>query len=169
MAEKQFGISGIDGNMIYAKQKNKKLGFVGEIEMIDVSIITDLLEKGYVPIISSIATDINGGTYNINSDILASGISGKLNAERLFILTNVKGIYRDFNDKNSLIEIIKTKEVKDLIDQKYIVGGMIPKAECAVDAIKSGTEKVTIIDGTEPHSIIKEMFTVKGYGTMFEK
>ncbi len=162
-----LGLSGLDGHMIKAEMKDERLGFVGKITKVDPKPITDVLEKGYIPVISTLGCDDNGNVYNINADTAAAKIAGALKAESLIILTDTPGILRDKDDPSSLISRITVAETEKLIEDGVIVGGMIPKVECCVNAISDGVERVFIIDGRIPHSILIETLTEEGIGTMF--
>lgn len=164
---KAIGLSGVDGSMIEAVMKNEKLGFVGEITNINPEIITDALEKGYIPIISTVGCDKDGNVYNINADTAAAKIAGALNAESLISMTDISGIMRDKNDPSSLISSLTISETEALIADGTIKDGMIPKAECCINALNWGVKKVFIIDGRVPHSILIETLTNEGMGTMF--
>ena len=164
---KAIGLSGIDGHMIEARMKDEKLGFVGEITNVNIQPILDIIDKGYIPIVSTVGCDGEGNIYNINADTAAAKIAGALNAESLISMTDISGILQDRDDPNTLISVIKADEVPTLIDSGVIGGGMIPKAECCIDAIKWGVHRVFIIDGRIPHSILIEMLTDEGMGTMF--
>ncbi len=164
---KALGISGIDGHMIEAKAKNKDLGFVGDITKVNVKPINDLLEKGYIPVVSTIGCDKKGNVYNINADTAAAAIAGELKAESLISMTDIPGILMDKNDPSTLIRTINFKEADEYIASGIINGGMIPKVECCINAIKWGVKKVFIIDGTLPHAILIETLTDEGIGTMF--
>ncbi|MBQ4326928.1 MAG: acetylglutamate kinase [Clostridia bacterium] len=163
-----MGISGIDGHMIQAKMKNPELGFVGEITGVDVSPIMDMLERGYIPVVSTIGCDEEGNVYNINADTAAAYIAGAMGAERMFAMTDISGILRDCNDPTSLIPHVTVSEAKKLFDQGVISGGMIPKVQCCIDAIDHGVKKVVIMDGRIPHSLLIETMTDEGAGTMVE-
>ncbi|AKL94172.1 acetylglutamate kinase ArgB [Clostridium aceticum] len=163
---KAIGISGKDGNMILAKQRNPKLGLVGEIENIDISLINTITDNGYVPVISPIGCGSQGETYNINADEVAGRVAAALGAKKLMLITDVKGVMRDQNDSNSIISHIKTKEIRRYIESEIISGGMIPKVQCCFDAVTNGVERAHIIDGRKPHSILLEIFTNEGIGTM---
>ncbi|MBE6790911.1 MAG: acetylglutamate kinase [Ruminococcaceae bacterium] len=164
---KAIGLSGVDGSMIEAAMKNEKLGFVGEITNINPDIITDSLEKGYIPIISTVGCDKDGNVYNINADTAAAKIAGALNAESLISMTDISGIMRDKNDPSSLISSLTIAEAEALISDGTIKDGMIPKTECCINALNWGVKKVFIIDGRVPHSILIETLTNEGMGTMF--
>ena len=160
------GLSGIDGGIIEATMKDETLGYVGKITRIRTQPITDLLEKNYIPVISTIASDRQGNTYNINGDTAAAYIAGALNAERLIMMTDIAGILRDKDDPSTLIPALTVKEAKKLFDEGVISGGMIPKVDCCVEAIGKGVKHVVIMDGRVPHSILMELLTDEGAGTM---
>ncbi len=164
---KAVGLCGIDGHMIEAEVLNPELGFVGEITNVNVEPITDVLEKGYIPVISTVGCDKEGNVYNINADTAASKIAGILGAESLISMTDIEGILRDKDDPSTLISKIDVNEAPALFEEGVISGGMIPKVECCIDAIHSGVRKVFIIDGRIPHSILVETLTDEGIGTMF--
>ena len=163
---KAMGISGMDGRLIEAKMKNPKLGYVGEIVKINIGAVEDLLNNGYIPVVSTVGCDREGNSYNINADTAAAHIAGALNAKRLIMMTDIEGVLKDKNDPTTLIPEIKASEAKKLYDEGVISGGMIPKVECCVDAISKGVKKVIIMDGRVPHSILMELFTDEGAGTM---
>lgn len=162
-----IGLSGMDGHMIEARAKNEELGFVGEITNINIQPILDVIDKGYIPIVSTVGCDSEGSVYNINADTAAAMIAGALGAESLISMTDIGGILQDKDDPNTLISVIKTDEAPQLIKSGVISGGMIPKAECCINAINLGVHRVFIIDGRVPHSILIEMLTDEGMGTMF--
>jgi acetylglutamate kinase len=164
---KALGLSGIDGHMLEAKPISEELGFAGEIINVNTAPIEDVLDKGYIPVISTVGCDNDGNVYNINADTAASKIASSLGAECLISMTNISGILRDKDDPSSLIQVIKAKDADKLYEEGIVSGGMIPKVQCCVDAINSGVKKVFIIDGRIPHSIIIEMLTDEGAGTMF--
>lgn len=166
---KAMGLSGVDGHMILAKQKDPRLGFVGEITDINAQPILDILEKGYIPVVSTVGCDEDGNIYNINADTAAARIAGELKAESLISLTDISGILKDKNDPSTLISKITTAEAADFIDRGIVNSGMIPKVECCINAIKWGVQKVFIIDGRIPHAILMETLTNEGVGTMFVK
>ena len=160
------GLSGIDGHLIEARVKDKRLGYVGEITAINIGPVRDLLERGYIPVISTIACDREGNTYNINGDTAAAQIAGALGAERLITMTDIAGILRDKDDISTLIPEITVSEADNLRREGVISGGMIPKVECCIEAIKQGVRHVIIMDGRVPHSILMELLTDEGAGTM---
>ncbi len=163
---KAMGISGIDGHMIQCKVKDERLGFVGEITDINVQPILDLLEKDYIPVVSTVGCDMDGHTYNINADTAAASIAGAMKASRLITMTDIPGVMMDPKDPESLIPCIDLQDAKNLFDSGVISGGMIPKVQCCIDAIKEGVHKVTILDGRVPHAILMELLTDEGAGTM---
>ena len=163
------GLSGIDGGIIEAKVKNEALGYVGQITKIRTQPITDLLEKNYIPVISTVASDRQGNTYNINGDTAAAYIAGALDAERLIMMTDIAGILMDKDDSSTLIPQITVEEAKKLYDSGIISGGMIPKVDCCIEAINHGVKHVVIMDGRIPHSILMELLTDEGAGTMVTK
>ena len=160
------GISGIDGHLIEAKIKDERLGFVGEITNVNVQPILDLIEKEYIPVVSTVGCDKEGNVYNINADTAASYIAGAMNAERLITMTDIPGILRDVNDPDSIIKRVTTEEARQLFDEGIISGGMIPKVECCIEAIEKGVRRVTILDGRVPHALLLELLTDEGAGTL---
>ncbi|MDO5111717.1 MAG: acetylglutamate kinase [Clostridia bacterium] len=164
---KAIGICGMDGGMMKARPLNEKLGFVGEITDIDPQPILDMLEKGYIPVVSSLAYGENGQAYNVNADTAAARIAGVLKAECLITMTDIAGVLRDKDDPNSLIPSIRVSEAPQLMQEGVISGGMIPKIDCCIEAIRRGVKKVFVINGTVPHAILMELLTNEGIGTMF--
>ena len=160
------GLSGIDGGILEASMKDEALGYVGEITKIRTRPITDLLEKNYIPVISTIASDRQGNTFNINGDTAAASIAGALGAERLIMMTDIAGILRDKDDPSTLIPAITVSDAKQLFEEGVISGGMIPKVDCCIEAIEKGVKHVVIMDGRVPHSILMELLTDEGAGTM---
>ena len=163
------GLSGIDGGIIEAKMKNEALGYVGQITKIRTQPITDLLEKNYIPVISTVASDRQGNTYNINGDTAAAYLAGALGAERLIMMTDIAGILQDKDDPSTLIPNLTVTEAKGLYDSGVISGGMIPKVDCCIEALDRGVNNVVIMDGRIPHSILMELLTDEGAGTMVMK
>ena len=163
---KAMGISGMDGGLITAKMKDPQLGYVGSITGVNIQPITDLLEKGYIPVVSTLACDGEGNTYNINGDTAAAYIAGALGAERLIMMTDIAGVLRDRDDPASLIPELSIDEAVALFEQNVISGGMNPKVECCIDAIHRGVGSAIIMDGRVPHSILMELLTDEGAGTM---
>lgn len=161
-----IGISGIDGHLIEAEVKDERLGFVGEITNVNVQPILDLIEKGYIPVVSTVGCDNEGNVYNINADTAASYIAGAMKAERLITMTDIPGILRDVNDPDSLIKRVNIKEARQLFEDGIVTGGMIPKVECCIEAVERGVRRVTILDGRVPHAVLLELLTDEGAGTM---
>ncbi len=165
-----IGLSGKDANLIMAAKKLGKdqadIGFVGEVENINPQLLKTVIEEGYIPVISPVGVGQEGETYNINADTAAGALATALQADKLMILTDVEGILADRNTKESLLSVIQTEEIPSLIEQGIIQGGMIPKVECCVKAIQGGVNTTHILDGRVPHSILLEVFTDKGIGTM---
>lgn len=161
-----IGISGIDAHLIEAEVKDERLGFVGEVTRVNIQPILDLLEKDYIPVVSTVGCDNEGNAYNINADTAASFIAGSLKAERLITMTDIPGILRDVNDPDSIIKRVNTQEARQLFAEGVISGGMIPKVQCCIDAIEMGVNKVTILDGRVPHAVLLELLTDEGAGTM---
>jgi len=160
------GVSGIDGGIIEARVKDDRLGYVGEITKIRTQPITDLLEKNYIPVVSTVASDREGNTYNINGDTAAAYIAGALGAERLIMMTDIAGILHDKDDPSTLIPELTISQARALYDEGVISGGMIPKVDCCIEAIHKGVQNVIIMDGRVPHSILMEILTDEGAGTM---
>lgn len=163
---KAIGVSGVDAHIIEACVKDERLGFVGEITSVNVQPIIDMLEHGYIPVVSTVGCDKDGNIYNINADTAAAYIAGGMNAERLISMTDIAGILRDKDDPSSLIPNITIKEAYKLFEDGTVSGGMIPKVQCCIDAIHKGVEKVIIMDGRVPHSLLIELLTDEGAGTM---
>ena len=159
------GLSGMDGKLIEARMKNVALGYVGSITKINIKPVMDLLERGYIPVISTIGCDDEGNAYNINGDTAAAWIAGALEAERLIMMTDIAGILRDRNDPSSLIPELTVAQAKQLYQDGVVSGGMIPKVDCCIQAIHEGVKNVVIMDGRVPHSILMELLTNEGAGT----
>ena len=164
-----MGISGMDGSLIEAKMRNPELGYVGSITKVNIQPVMDLLEKGYIPVVSTLGCDSEGNTYNINGDTAAAYIAGALGAERLIMMTDIAGVLRNKNDPSTLIPELTIDQAVQLFEQNVIAGGMIPKVECCIDAIHRGVESAIIMDGRVPHSILMEILTDEGAGTMVVK
>ena len=163
------GLSGIDGGILEATMKDERLGYVGEVTKIRTQPITDLLEKNYIPVISTIASDRQGNTFNINGDTAAARIAGALGAERLIMMTDIAGLLMDKDDPSTLIGNITVSEARKLYENNVISGGMIPKVDCCIEALEHGVDNVVIMDGRIPHSILMELLTDEGAGTMVMK
>lgn len=166
---KSVGLCGLDGHLIEAETLDDKLGYVGKITKINIEPIMDLLDKGYIPVVSTLGCDSKGNVYNINADTAAAKIAGEMKAESLISMTDICGILMDKNDPSTLVTNINTQKAHELMSQGIIDGGMIPKVECCLDAINLGVNRVFILDGTKPHAILMEMLTDEGVGTMFVK
>ncbi len=168
------GLSGRDSNLLIAEKKIAEghdgepldLGYVGTIKKVNTAILADLINADYVPIISPVAAGENGGTYNVNADTAAGAIAGALGAEKLILLSDIKGLYKDINDESSFISHIDIKTTREYIENGIIAGGMIPKMQCCMDALNDGAGQVAIIDGRVEHSLLIELFTHAGSGTM---
>ena len=160
-----IGLSGMDGSLITAEIKDPRLGYVGQVTKVNIKPVFDLLEKGYIPVISTVGSDQSGNAYNINGDTAAAFIAGALGAERLIMMTDIDGILRDRNDPSSLIAELTVEEIAQLTDEGIISGGMIPKVECCLEALNEGVKNVVILDGRVPHSILMELLTNEGAGT----
>ena len=163
------GLCGLDGGMIKVQklQAEEDLGFVGDITHVNTSVITDVTEAGYVPVIATVGADENGTAYNINADVAASRIAAALGAEKLILMTDIRGLLRDKNDEETLIPQVNVSDVPRLKKEGIISGGMIPKIDCCVEAVRRGVPRAHIIDGRTPHSILIELFSDEGIGTMF--
>ncbi|TDA26789.1 MAG: acetylglutamate kinase [Archaeoglobi archaeon] len=176
---KAVGLSGKDGLLIVAEKKVMKLkkgseeavvdlGFVGETKLVNPEILRILLDNGFIPVVSPVSADLEGNVYNLNADNVAGDIAGALKAKKLIMLTDVPGILRDVNDKSSLISRIKLSELEKLLEKGVLKGGMLPKVDAIVKALKGGVEKVHVIDGSRKHAILLELFTKEGVGTLVE-
>ncbi len=164
---KAIGLCGIDGHMIKAKKADERLGFVGEVTDVNVAPILDVLSMGYIPVVSTVGYDDENNVYNINADTVASRLAGELKAESLISMTDIVGLLRDKNDPSTLIPKVYVSDAPKLMRDGVISGGMIPKVNCCIEAIRRGVHKVFIIDGRIPHSILIEVLTDEGVGTMF--
>jgi len=175
------GLSGKDANLFQAVKKFHKInmpeggeemadiGYVGDISKVNPEIITTIVNEGYIPVVAPVAVGADGESYNINADYAAGRLAAELGADKLIILTDVEGILEDRNDPRSLISVLRVDEFSTLVEQGKIDGGMIPKVECCLDALAGGVRTTHILDGRVPHSILLEVFTDKGIGTMVEK
>ena len=165
---KAIGLCGMDGSLLKADPISMdELGFVGEIREVNPEIINNAINSGYIPVVSTIAAGYNGEVFNINADTAAARIAAEMGATKLILMTDIKGLLRDKEDENTLIPLVKLSDVPKLKKDGIISGGMIPKIECCVDAVRRGVDRAHIIDGREPHSILMELFTDEGMGTMF--
>lgn len=163
---KAMGISGMDGRLIESEIKDERLGYVGKITKVHRTPVLDLLEKGYIPVISTIGCDKQGNAYNINGDTAAAFVAGALGAQRLIMMTDIDGILRDKDDSSTIIPHLTIDEIEQLKGEGIISGGMIPKVDCCIEAIHKGVKNVVIMDGRVPHSILMELLTDEGAGTM---
>ena len=164
---RSIGLCGQDGHMMQCEIADKDLGYVGKIVHMDTKVITDVLNLGYIPVISTVGCDEEGNVYNVNADTAAAVIAGALNAQSLILMTDTKGVLRDKDDESSLISKIYVSDIPSLVKQGIISGGMIPKIDCCKEAIRRGVKKVFIIDGRVAHSILVETLSDSGIGTMF--
>ncbi|HIS67982.1 MAG TPA: acetylglutamate kinase [Candidatus Gallacutalibacter stercoravium] len=164
-----LGLCGLDGRMLMAEKmaSAEDLGLVGEITEVNTTAIVDAYERGYVPIVATVAGGYHGEAYNINADIAAAQIAAKLGAVKLILMTDIRGLLRDKNDESTLIPVVNVSEVPSLKREGIISGGMIPKIDCCVEAVRQGVGRAHIIDGRTPHSILVELFSDEGIGTMF--
>ena len=164
------GLCGMDGQLFQAEQMDEKYGLVGRVTGVNPEPVKNALEHGYIPIVSTVAQGVDADTaYNINADTAAAKLAEALGAEKLILLTDVRGLLRDPGDESTLIHVVRTQEVPALVEAGIISGGMIPKMQCCVDAIHGGVERVHILDGRIPHSILIELLSDQGIGTMMKK
>lgn len=168
---KSVGLSGKDANLIRVKkmEAEEDLGFVGEVTHINTRMLINLLKDDFIPVISSVGVDEEGQRYNINADYVASAVAKSLSADKLILLTDTAGVYRDKDDPSSFISRLSIAEAKQLETDGIIAGGMIPKVNCAIDAIEGGVNRVHILDGETEHAMLLELFFDRGVGTMFVK
>ncbi|MBR8829760.1 MAG: Acetylglutamate kinase [Chroococcopsis gigantea SAG 12.99] len=161
------GLCGKDGNLVTARQVGKKdIGFVGEVSSVDTRLVESLIKGGYIPVISSVAADETGQAYNINADTVAGEIAAALGAEKLILLTDTAGIFRDFQDPSTLINKLDIQQARELINTGIVSGGMIPKVNCCVRSLAQGVKAAHILDGRLPHSLLLEILTDRGIGSM---
>ncbi|GIM28511.1 acetylglutamate kinase [Clostridium polyendosporum] len=165
---KAIGLCGIDGNMLLTEKHEgeEDLGFVGEVKKVNTEVVDNCLKEGYIAVIATVGIGEDGRTYNINGDVAAAKIASALKAEKFILLTDVPGLLRDPSSEETLISELKVSEVPELMEEKIISGGMIPKIESCVETVRNGVKKVHIIDGRIPHSILIELFSDRGIGTM---
>ena len=165
-----IGLCGMDGQLFQAEQLDEKYGLVGKITGVDPTPVENALMNGYIPVVSTVAQGMDADTaYNINADTAAAKLAEALHAEKLILLTDVRGLLRDPKDEDTLIHVLHTYDVPGLVAQGVISGGMIPKMQCCVDAINGGVERVHILDGRIPHSILIELLSDRGIGTMLKR
>lgn len=162
------GLSGIDGRLLTARPmpNSAELGFVGEVARVDSNVLRPLLDSGYIPVIASVAADVSGQSYNINADTVAGEIAAALGAEKLILLTDVAGILENRDDLSSLVKEIDIKGVKKMIQEGKVAGGMIPKVNCCIRSLAQGVKTTSIIDGRRHHSLLHEIMSDEGAGTM---
>ena len=165
-----IGLCGMDGKLFQAEQLDEKYGLVGRITQVNPEPVENALTDGYIPVVSTVAQGVDADTaYNINADTAAAKLAEALHAEKLILLTDVRGLLRDPRNEETLIHVVRTSEVPELVSSGVISGGMIPKLDCCVDAIAGGVERVHILDGRIPHSILIELLSDEGIGTMLKK
>ena len=164
---KAVGLCGMDGSMLKADKLEDDLGFVGEIREVNSEIIENAAKNGYIPVVSTVASGYHGEAYNINADVAAARIAAELGAMKLILMTDVRGLLRDKEDESTIIPVVNVSDVSRVKKEGIISGGMIPKIDCCVDAVRRGVGRAHIIDGRIPHSILVELFTDEGIGTMF--
>lgn len=164
-----IGLCGLDGRMLMAEKliTSADLGFVGEIKEVNAKPLEMVMNNGYIPIVATVAGGYDGSVYNINADLAAAQIAAKLGAKKLILMTDIRGLLRDINDENSLISVVNVSDVPMLKRDGIIKGGMIPKIDCCVEAVRNGVSRAHIIDGRLEHSILLELFSDEGIGTMF--
>lgn len=160
------GLSGEDANLVRATAKDARLGRVGTVTGIDTTVIENLIEDGFVPIVATVAAGDDGGSFNVNADLVAGELAAALGADKVIFLTDVAGLYRDFSDKGSLISALSTDEAEAMIANDELEGGMVPKVAACVRALRSGVRRAHILDGTEEHALLLEVYTDEGVGTM---
>lgn len=164
-----MGLCGLDGRMLMAEKliSSEDLGYVGEITEVNTEVIEDTIHNGYIPILATVAGGYNGDVFNINADLAAAQIAAKLGAAKLILMTDIRGLLRDKDDEETLIPVVNVSDVPSLKREGIISGGMIPKIDCCVEAVRRGVKRAHIIDGRIAHSILIELFSDEGIGTMF--
>ncbi len=160
------GVSGDDGNLVRAKQRSPRLGRVGEVTQIDTTVIDNLIEDGFIPVVATVAAGEDGGSFNVNADLVAAKLAESLEADKVIFLTDVDGLYADFSDKESLISALTPEEAEEMIVSDTLEGGMVPKVAACVHALRSGVRRAHILNGTVPHALLLEVYTADGVGTM---
>jgi acetylglutamate kinase len=160
------GVSGDDGNLVTATQRDTRLGRVGEITAIDTTVIDNLIEDGFIPVVATVAAGEDGGSFNVNADLVAARLAEELSADKVIFLTDVDGLYADFSDKSSLISALTPAEAEDMIAGDTLEGGMVPKVAACVHALRGGVRRAHILNGTVPHALLLEVYTDEGVGTM---
>jgi acetylglutamate kinase len=160
------GVSGDDGNLVTATQRDERLGRVGDVTKIDTTVIDNLIEDGFIPVVATVAAGEDGGSYNVNADLVAAELATALGAEKVIFLTDVDGLYADFADKSSLISVLTPAEAEEMIASDLLEGGMAPKVAACVHALRGGVSRAHILNGTVPHALLLEVYTDEGVGTM---
>jgi acetylglutamate kinase len=160
------GLSGEDGNMVMARARSERLGRVGEVTGIDTTVLDNLIEDGFIPVVATVAAGEDGGSFNVNADIVAGQLAAALQADKCLFLTDVDGLYRDFADKSSLISALTPDQAEEMIVTDQLEGGMVPKVAACVHALRGGVRRAHILNGTVPHAILLEVYTDEGVGTM---
>jgi acetylglutamate kinase len=160
------GVSGDDGNLVRAEQRDPRLGRVGEVTRIDTTVIDNLIEDGFIPVVATVAAGEDGGSFNVNADLVAAKLAEALQADKVIFLTDVDGLYADFSDKGSLISALTPEEAEEMIVSDTLEGGMVPKVAACVHALRSGVRRAHILNGTVPHALLLEVYTDEGVGTM---
>lgn len=160
------GIAGDDANLITAKQRSERLGRVGDVTAIDTTVVLNLIEDGFIPVIATVAAGEDGGSYNINADLVAGELAAALDADKVIFLTDVDGLYADFADKSSLISALSLEQAEELMMNDALEGGMVPKVGACVHAVRGGVKRAHILNGTVPHALLLEVYTADGVGTM---
>jgi acetylglutamate kinase len=161
-----LGVSGEDGNMISATARDPRLGRVGDVTSIDTSVLSNLIDDGLIPVVATVAAGDDGGSFNVNADLVAGRLAAALDADKCIFLTDVDGLYRDFSDKSSLISALTPEEAAEMIDSGLLEGGMVPKVSACVHALQGGVRRTHILNGTIPHALLLEVYTDEGIGTM---
>jgi acetylglutamate kinase len=160
------GVSGDDGNLVTATQRDLRLGRVGDVTTIDTTVIDNLIEDGFIPVVATVAAGDDGGSFNVNADLVAAELATALGAEKVIFLTDVDGLYADFADKSSLISVLTPRAAEEMIVNDLLEGGMVPKVAACVHALRGGVKRAHILNGTVPHALLLEVYTDEGVGTM---
>jgi len=162
------GVSGDDGNLVRATQRDERLGRVGDVTEIDTTVIDNLIEDGFIPVVATVAAGDDGGSFNVNADLVAGELAAALQADKVIFLTDVDGLYADFSDKGSLISSLTPAEAEEMIMADALEGGMVPKVAACVHALRGGVRRAHILNGTVPHALLLEVYTDEGVGTMID-
>lgn len=160
------GVSGDDGNLVTATQRDERLGRVGDVIRIDTTVIDNLIEDGFIPVVATVAAGDDGGSFNVNADLVAAELATALGAEKVIFLTDVDGLYADFADKASLISVLTPAQAEEMIVNDLLEGGMVPKVAACVHSLRGGVKRAHILNGTVPHALLLEVYTDEGVGTM---